>query len=368
MSLKRLAIGGVALAITASFAYAEPTYLFRIGSYGRVGEQTSNVPLEIGDRTPSVITAGQNISHTFIGSGGKRPYRWSAPGGTPAGVTINADTGLLSGSVSSPGTYNYVIRLTDADGNYVEEQVTQVVNAPDPVVVSMVSGGTPITLSSQVQPSSIWTDPNVPKIINLPSGVIRGTSDPNVAAVSIGSPWAGSLTFNVDGEIQGAGGAADGGKGGDALNINTTGLNGQLIVINRTGLIRAGGGGGGRGGAGGKGGDGFDSATNTSTTGGAGGPSSRGGYGWGYPSQWPPLSGILGQYGQYGGLNAGRGGMSGSGGQGGNWGAPGQPGGTGANGSDGNHPTNGTGEAGTAGSPGGLPGIAIVNSSDAIIN
>ena len=369
MSLKRLAIGGVALAITASLAYAEPVYMFRFGSYGRVGEQTSNVPLAITDTTPSTATTGQNFSHTFSGTGGKRPYRWSISGASPAGLTIDEDTGVLSGSASAAGTHNYVIRLTDADGNYIEEQITQVINAPDPVVVSMVSGGTPITLSSQVQPPSIWTDPNVPKIINVPSGVIRGTSDPNVAAVSIGSPWAGSLTFNVVGEIQGAGGLADGGKGGDALNINTTGLNGELIVINRTGLIRAGGGGGGRGGAGGKGGDGFDSATNTSTAGGTGGPSSRGGYGWGYNElQYPPFSGILGQYGQYGGLNAGRGGMSGSGGQGGNWGASGQKGGDGQKGDDGNHPISGSGLPGTLGSPGGLPGIAIVNSSDAIIN
>lgn len=366
MSLKRLAIGGVALAMTASFAYAEPIYMFRIGSYGLSGNKAASAPLEIGNRTPSTVTAGQNISHTFSGSGGRQPYRWSAPGGTPAGVTINANTGLLSGSVSSPGTYNYVIRLTDADGNFVDEQVSQVVNAPDPVVVSMVSGGTPITLSSQIQ-ASIWADPDVPKVINLPSGVIRGTSNSAVAAVSIGSQWAGSLTFNIYGEIQGAGGLSDGGKGGDALNINTTGLYGEKIVINRFGLIRAGGGGGGRGGDGGKGGDGDDNGT--LTIGGAGAIGGYGGGGYGYtPGQYPPFSGILGQNGKTGGLNAGRGGWSGTGGQGGNWGASGQKGGDGQRGDNGNHPISGTGLPGTLGSPGGLPGIAIVNSSDAIIN
>ncbi|WP_315921533.1 Ig domain-containing protein [Mesorhizobium sp. SP-1A] len=364
MSLKAIIVSVATVAITASLAYAEPVYMFRFGYYSRSADKAS-APLAITEKMPSTVTTGQNFSYTFSGTGGKLPYRWSVSGGAPSGLAIDEYTGVLSGTISGSGTYNYVIRLTDADGNFIEEQVSQVVDAPDPVVVSMVSGGTPITLSSQVQPPSIWTDPNVPKIINLPSGVIRGTSNPGVAAVSIGTPWAGTLTFNVNGEIQGAPGAGNGGKGGDALNINTTGLNGEKIVINRTGLIRAGGGGGGRGGNGGKGGDGIDNGT--VTPGGAGAIGSSGGGGVGYNVPYP-LLGILGSPGQNGGVNAGQGGWSGMGGNGGFWGASGSPGSTGQKGSDGNHPTNGTGEAGTIGSPGGPPGIAIVNISDAIIN
>lgn len=63
----------------------------------------------------------------------------------------------------------------------------------------------------------------------------------------------GRVDFINNGEIQGAGGAANSGGGGIALRIQTTA---QLYVTNN-GAIRGGGGGGGHGGAGGTGGSGY---------------------------------------------------------------------------------------------------------------
>lgn len=46
-------------------------------------------------------------------SGGSGPYTWSITEGTlPPGLSLNSD-GVLSGTPSSPGTFNFVITATD---------------------------------------------------------------------------------------------------------------------------------------------------------------------------------------------------------------------------------------------------------------
>ncbi|MNU19736.1 hypothetical protein D3C71_79690 [compost metagenome] len=83
------------------------------------------------------------------------------------------------------------------------------------------------------------------------------------AALTIGQFPAGSIIEIVNqGEIQGRGGAPNGGAGGDAIYATYTN---QTVNINNIGAIRAGGGGGGKGGNGGAGGQG-GSGTYTATT------------------------------------------------------------------------------------------------------
>lgn len=79
-----------------------------------------------------------------------------------------------------------------------------------------------------------------------------------VLAVSSGAAgqagsFNGKLVLENSGIISGRGGAANGGVGGDAINANLLGRNGQKLEIINNGIIRSGGGGGGKGGGGGGG-------------------------------------------------------------------------------------------------------------------
>ncbi|QIG76607.1 hypothetical protein EVC27_082 [Rhizobium phage RHph_I1_6] len=65
--------------------------------------------------------------------------------------------------------------------------------------------------------------------------------------------WGGTLTLINDGVIQGKGGAANSGVGGNALYVGTVSNSSKKLQIKNYGTIRAGGGGGGRGGNGGGG-------------------------------------------------------------------------------------------------------------------
>lgn len=86
-----------------------------------------------------------------------------------------------------------------------------------------------------------------PKLVTIPAGQVIGSNDNTIEALRTGTGGGGLITLNVLGEIQGAGGPAGSGVGGDAFNAE------QAVALINDGAIRAGGGGGGLGGTGGQG-------------------------------------------------------------------------------------------------------------------
>ena len=60
-------------------------------------------------------SAGQGV--IFTATGGISPYTWSVTAGSlPAGLTLDTQTGTVSGSPTTPGIYAFTIRVTDALG------------------------------------------------------------------------------------------------------------------------------------------------------------------------------------------------------------------------------------------------------------
>lgn len=124
-------------------------------------------------------------------------------------------------------------------------------------VVSVLSNGSSIVYANSLFPNH-WDKPN-PKRIVVPAGVERGGASAlgAIAVMPQGSnpsdSFAGSLTIEIAGTVSGIGGTANSGVGGDAFFANFPGRDGQKMVVNNYGTIRAGGGGGGKGGTGGNG-------------------------------------------------------------------------------------------------------------------
>jgi hypothetical protein len=85
---------------------------------------------------------GRSYSQRFEAAGSKAPYRWSIvadPDTTLSGVTMST-AGLLSGSFTQPGEYNFTVRVaaTDEDGEVVVGKRCSI--TVDPPVLSFLTG------------------------------------------------------------------------------------------------------------------------------------------------------------------------------------------------------------------------------------
>jgi hypothetical protein len=79
----------------------------------------SSVPLDIQCGSCSVGngTTGTAYSATFAVTGGVPNYTFSIISGSlPAGLTLNASTGVISGTPTSSGTYSFTAKVTDSRG------------------------------------------------------------------------------------------------------------------------------------------------------------------------------------------------------------------------------------------------------------
>ncbi len=133
---------------------------------------------------------GQPFAATLSGSGGRRPYTWSAyRGSMPAGLSLTTD-GRITGTPTSSGAFTFWVRLRDDGGDVAEAEATITV-AP----------------SSQATPLAIRSSPLLPTVLagssmNL-SLSATGGSAPYAWTIAGGSLPQG-LTLSQDGVISGA--------------------------------------------------------------------------------------------------------------------------------------------------------------------
>ncbi|WP_397383790.1 beta strand repeat-containing protein, partial [Prosthecobacter sp.] len=87
---------------------------------GEVEDYLFNVTCSTITLTPGTLptpTVGTAYSQTVTASGGNGPYTYAvATGSLPAGLTLNASTGVISGTVTSSSATSFTLRATDAKG------------------------------------------------------------------------------------------------------------------------------------------------------------------------------------------------------------------------------------------------------------
>ncbi len=130
-------------------------------------------------------TAGTAYSQQLVQTAGVAPITWSTTGSLPPGLTLNSSTGLLSGTPTAIGTFNFDVRATDANSCFGSLSYQIVIGCPTIVITPIVLSFAPInvdfslsfTQSGGVGSISWNATGNLPPGLSLDSstGVLTGT-------------------------------------------------------------------------------------------------------------------------------------------------------------------------------------------------
>ncbi|ROP28170.1 intein/intein [Couchioplanes caeruleus] len=189
-------------------------------------------------------TTGIALSHQMTATGGKAPYTWSATG-LPAGLTIKASTGLITGTVTTPATASVTVTVTDA--LKITNTVTFALTVGTPIAVT--SPGTRASTAGAAITNVVlnadggtapytWIVNGLPAglsatVAGVVSGVPTGATTSVVTATVIdgaGRTATTSFTWNVAGPLAVADPGAQAGTIGVAttLELVATGGSGDL--------------------------------------------------------------------------------------------------------------------------------------------
>ena len=143
-------------------------------------------------------TVGAAYSQTLAATGGTQPYSWSLHSGTlPAGLALSG-AGVLSGTPTAAGAFEFVVKATDTGTpSQTATKPFSVTVAPPPLAVATASlpGGTVGTAYSQALTATGGTSPY---FWSLPSGALPAGLSLSAAGVVSGTPTAaGTFNFTV---------------------------------------------------------------------------------------------------------------------------------------------------------------------------
>jgi hypothetical protein len=144
-------------------------------------------------------TVGTAYSQQLQSSGGTAPIMWSVTLGTlPAGLTLNGGTGVISGTPTTPGTFNFTVQAADTSTpqQTATKALSIIVNpAPLAITTTTLPNGTVTVAYNATLQSSGGTAPITWSVTGtLPAGL---SLNANTGAITGTPTTAGTSSFTV---------------------------------------------------------------------------------------------------------------------------------------------------------------------------
>jgi len=126
-------------------------------------------------------------SATVAGAGGTTPYTWSILSGSlPASLSLNATTGIISGTPTGAGTSSFTVKLTDHAGNTATQALSITIAPALSVATTQLPWATPGEPYTAMLAEAGGTGPFTwavttgtlpPGLVLAPAGTISGTPE-----------------------------------------------------------------------------------------------------------------------------------------------------------------------------------------------
>ena len=153
-------------------------------------------PLGINELTLPSATQNVPYSTTLTPSGGIPPYTWSLGVGSPQGLSIGSASGIISGTLTTSGSFPVLVALRDTTGAVVAQNYTlNVGNAVTITTTSLPSGPPNVAYSATLAA----TGGSVPYHWSVLAGILpTGLTLISASGQIIGTPTAqGAFQFTV---------------------------------------------------------------------------------------------------------------------------------------------------------------------------
>src|SRR5690606_38249429 len=126
--------------------------------------------------TPAVTaTTHEDYSYQPAASG-SQPLTWSLDAGTPAGVTVNPNTGLVEWTPDTAGSYTIHLRVTNAVGTDLQSYPLEVSDPPAPVITSLPATQGAVNQPYAYQAGAVGVEP-ISWAVEGPAGMTIGAAN-----------------------------------------------------------------------------------------------------------------------------------------------------------------------------------------------
>lgn len=206
---------------------------------------TINSALLVTTSSLPLATINSAYSQSLAAAGGRVPYSWSVTtGALPTGLTLNANTGIISGTPTTAGNYDIIITVKDADNITATSTLSiMVVNSSVLKNASLTSGsGTIASISNVTSTNSLLAISAKPSNFNISSALdITVNSVPSGGTITLALEFASlpasPVFYKVTNGVWTKMNATDYTLSGNLLTFSITD-NGAFDSDSRSGVIR----------------------------------------------------------------------------------------------------------------------------------